>query len=222
MAEEWIAKKDLLDETGISYGQLYRWKREGLIPEGWFVKRSSFTGQETFFPRRKMLARIHNILKLKDQMSLEELARRLSPEMTSRLYPVDAVRECREIDPEVLMVWGLERGAFQFSFQDVVLMAALSLYRAQEPSDLEGLKTLVRHASPMAEALKGEISHDFKVLRAEDGPPLLLIEREIAPAMLDGRLRAVFQCSLTNLADSIKAQYGKMVTEQLPVEEGEA
>lgn len=46
-----ISKKDLLQVTGISYGQLYRWKREGLIPENWFVKRPSSTGQETFFPK---------------------------------------------------------------------------------------------------------------------------------------------------------------------------
>ena len=31
-----ISKKELLDQTGISYGQLYRWKRKGLIPEAWF------------------------------------------------------------------------------------------------------------------------------------------------------------------------------------------
>ena len=40
-----ISKKDLLNDTGISYGQLYRWKREGLIPEEWFIKQPSFTGQ---------------------------------------------------------------------------------------------------------------------------------------------------------------------------------
>lgn len=40
-----ISKRELLENTGISYGQLYRWKREGLIPEEWFIKRASFTGQ---------------------------------------------------------------------------------------------------------------------------------------------------------------------------------
>jgi len=48
---EEISKKDLLILTGISYGQLYRWKRKGLIPEDWFIKRASFTGQETYFPK---------------------------------------------------------------------------------------------------------------------------------------------------------------------------
>ncbi len=28
-----ISKRELLELTGISYGQLYRWKRKNLIPE---------------------------------------------------------------------------------------------------------------------------------------------------------------------------------------------
>jgi DNA-binding transcriptional MerR regulator len=68
-----ISKKELLAQTGISYGQLYRWKREGLIPEEWFVKRSAFTGQETFFPRTRMLERVRAILTLKDGLSLDQI-----------------------------------------------------------------------------------------------------------------------------------------------------
>jgi DNA-binding transcriptional MerR regulator len=72
-----ISKKDLLKETGISYGQLYRWKREGLIPEEWFVKRASFTGQETFFPRDRVLERIGLILEKKDDQSLEGIRKEI-------------------------------------------------------------------------------------------------------------------------------------------------
>ena len=75
-----ISKKDLLAVTGISYGQLYRWKREKLIPEEWFIKRPSYTGQETFFPRQQILSRVQTILDAKDHCSLEELAARLSPD----------------------------------------------------------------------------------------------------------------------------------------------
>lgn len=50
MDEDLISKKDLLEQTGISYGQLYRWKRKNLIPEDWFIRKSTFTGQETFSP----------------------------------------------------------------------------------------------------------------------------------------------------------------------------
>lgn len=68
-----ISKKELLQETGISYGQLYRWKREGLIPEDWFEKRSAFTGQETYLPRKLVLERVEAIQSMKDGLSLSEI-----------------------------------------------------------------------------------------------------------------------------------------------------
>jgi len=79
MERELISKKDLLDEKGISYGQLYRWKRKQLIPEDWFIRKSTFTGQETFFPKDLILARIDKIMNMKDDMSLDELADKFSP-----------------------------------------------------------------------------------------------------------------------------------------------
>ncbi|MET3193826.1 DUF4004 family protein [Gottfriedia sp. OAE603] len=78
MSEELISKKDLLQLTGISYGQLYRWKRKNIIPEDWFMKKSSFTGQETFFPKGKILERIERIMELKDDQSLDDIARAFS------------------------------------------------------------------------------------------------------------------------------------------------
>ncbi|ANS76075.1 hypothetical protein AWM70_17030 [Paenibacillus yonginensis] len=79
MSEDLISKKELLDLTGISYGQLYRWKRKNLIPEEWFIRKSSFTGQETYFPRQQILPRIDKILNMKDGLSLDELADVFSP-----------------------------------------------------------------------------------------------------------------------------------------------
>jgi len=75
---ELISKKELLEITGISYGQLYRWKRKRLIPEEWFIRKSTFTGQETFFPKELILGRIDQIVNKKDDLSLDELAEKLS------------------------------------------------------------------------------------------------------------------------------------------------
>ncbi|WP_277752198.1 DUF4004 family protein [Sporolactobacillus shoreae] len=74
-----MTKKDLLEKTGISYGQLYRWKRKKLIPESWFIRKATYTGQETFFPKEKIMNRIAQITELKDSLSLDELASRFSP-----------------------------------------------------------------------------------------------------------------------------------------------
>src|SRR3974390_2349138 len=81
MDENLISKKELLDLTGISYGALYRWKRKNLIPEDWFIRKSTFTGQETFFPKDKILARIDKIKGLKDDVSLNDLADMFSPNL---------------------------------------------------------------------------------------------------------------------------------------------
>lgn len=91
--QDLISKKDLLLETGISYGQLYRWKRKGLIPEEWFVRRSTFSGTETFFPREKMLTRVERILALKDgDVSLDEIADTVAPSLGEvSLAPADAL-----------------------------------------------------------------------------------------------------------------------------------
>lgn len=78
MEEELISKKELLDRYGISYGALYRWKRMGLIPESWFIRRSAPTGQETVFRRDQICARIELIQSQKENRSLEELAASLA------------------------------------------------------------------------------------------------------------------------------------------------
>lgn len=75
--EALISKKEVLERYGISYGALYRWKRIGLIPEEWFIRRSTVTGQETFFREEQICPRVELILSRKEKVSLEDLAREL-------------------------------------------------------------------------------------------------------------------------------------------------
>lgn len=72
--EDLISKREVLEQYGISYGALYRWKRLGLIPEDWFIKKSTVTGQETFFKREQICQRVELILDRKESTSLEDLA----------------------------------------------------------------------------------------------------------------------------------------------------
>ncbi len=119
-----ISKKDLLAQTGISYGQLYRWKRQRLIPDEWFIKQASYTGQETFFPREQILSRVQSILELKDKHSMEELARMFSPETAGMLIPAGKVQTLQEIDSELLAL--LDGNKENYAFAEAVLLAILS------------------------------------------------------------------------------------------------
>ena len=76
-----ISEKALLARYGISYGSLYRWKRKGLIPDEWFIRKATVTGQETYFPEELICERVERILGTKDEVLLDELAAQLSGEI---------------------------------------------------------------------------------------------------------------------------------------------
>ncbi len=78
-----ISKKELLAKYGISYGSLYRWKRKGLIPDEWFIRKATVTGQETFFPEELICERMERIMATKEDVLLDELAAALSGEEKS-------------------------------------------------------------------------------------------------------------------------------------------
>ena len=75
--EDLISKRELLEKYGISYGALYRWKRMGLIPEDWFLRRATPTGQETFFHRGQICPRVE-LIRARGEVSLESLAEELN------------------------------------------------------------------------------------------------------------------------------------------------
>ncbi len=83
MEDHLISKKELLLKYGISYGALYRWKRKGLIPEEWFIKKSTITGQETFFDKKTICERVEFILSRSEETSLDDLANQIRPSAKS-------------------------------------------------------------------------------------------------------------------------------------------
>lgn len=145
MDNDLISKKELLELTGISYGQLYRWKRKNLIPEEWFIRKSAFTGQETFFPRQKTLARIDKIVNMKDDLPLNDIAGLFSTAGT-QTAPTPSELTKRNIVTQSTMDFFLEQ---QESDQEFTFASALfafileNLFRSGELGREEG-KTLLQ------------------------------------------------------------------------------
>lgn len=121
MEEDLISKKELLELTGISYGQLYRWKRKNLVPEDWFVRKSTFTGQETFFPRRDILARIERIKHMKDDLSLDELADMFSPSPSDVNMRIEEVMNRKIVTESTLQLFSeSHQGINRMTFTDIL------------------------------------------------------------------------------------------------------
>ncbi|AYF06955.1 MULTISPECIES: YhbD family protein [Bacillus] len=144
MSTDLISKKDLLELTGISYGQLYRWKRKNLIPEDWFVRKSTFTGQETFFPKEKILERIDKIQTMKEDLSLDELANMFSPSVREILLTKEDVLR-KGIASESVLQFFIEQTnkTTEFQFVDILYVYMLEeLLQSGEISLEEGKMVL--------------------------------------------------------------------------------
>jgi hypothetical protein len=121
MSNDLISKKDLLELAGISYGQLYRWKRKNLIPEDWFIRKSTFTGQETFFPKGKVMERIDKIQSMKDNLSLDELADMFSPSVAKVQLSVEELLKRNIVSSSVLRFYLDHSGEMkEFTFEKIL------------------------------------------------------------------------------------------------------
>ena len=210
MNEDLISKKEVLRLTGISYGQLYRWKRMGLIPEAWFIRRSTFTGQETFFPREKILRRIEEILKLKEEHSLEELVRILSPEAA----PEEVVHDDPASIPSIgsagrELLW--KEGGYTFA-ELVAVAAGVEAMRN---------KTKLHQARLLVELLR----EAEDVVRSPTGIFLILAEKSFEregvslrisfavlgkdPVRLDPESKVLVRLDLERLVERVKRELGR-------------
>lgn len=186
--EELISKKEVLELTGISYGQFYRWKREGLIPESWFIRRSTFTGQETFLPKQKILERIEKIKALKDTKSLEEIAQLLSPELKDRRFEREEVLGLGWLSREVLEYYEtIRKESGPFSFRELIFLAVIETLRKHE-LDPEELNLVISTL----------LSSDFAKLQVREFVWTLVVARKELPGSfaLTGRKPHLSFCVL--------------------------
>ncbi|NHM30957.1 YhbD family protein [Neobacillus terrae] len=144
MSEELISKKDLLELAGISYGQLYRWKRKDLIPEEWFVRKSTFTGQETFFPKEKILERIIKIQTMKENLSLDELADMFSPNIKNMEFEKDELIKRNIVSTTVMNFYmENEKGGQKFNILRMLEIFVLEKLLQSGDINLDEAKTVL-------------------------------------------------------------------------------
>ena len=155
MSTDLISKKDLLELAGISYGQLYRWKRKNLIPEDWFVRKSTFTGQETFFPKEKILERIDKIQTMKEDLSLDELANMFSPSVTEiHLTKDDLLRKGIASEPVLQFFMEQTNKMADFQFADILYVYVLEELLQSGDVSLEEGKMVLQVLRENYEAIK--------------------------------------------------------------------
>lgn len=200
-----ISKKDLLAITGISYGQLYRWKRERLIPEEWFLKQSAYTGQETFFPREQILSRIKSILELKDVYSLEELAKILSPDSSVAKISITDLMQVEEIDRELLDVLPDLFGYDKYEFTEIALSIAISQATKKIGVSVDQMKDLLKKS--ISAAPNQKMTNVLCTVFYAGNELHAVFAPSAVPLTFDSTIDIKEQISLSEITDTIKMKY---------------
>lgn len=203
----YISKKDLLKETGISYGQLYRWKREGIIPEEWFIKQSAFTGQETVFPKTQILNRIKAIQELKDKYTLEELAKILSPEIAERYFTTDDLKIIEEIQNNLIPAFAQGFDKNSFTYVEVLIMIAMSELKTNSDISLGQIIEMVEGLKDHLSQIKST-GFIFIVFDRSNDYYATLYEEQ-AKVFIDSRLKILGQIHLNDISNNLKLKYRK-------------
>lgn len=207
MEEDLISKKELLDETGISYGQLYRWKRKQLIPEEWFIRKSTFTGQETFFPRERILGRVQHILQKKDDLSLDELAGKLSEPLSQHqvILTVAQLRERNIVSNSSLERFGRpDSEGMQLTFEQILNLFTVDLLLSKGELNLEEADRLYLTLGVNTPGFAGKNWELFFVRKM--GVSFYLMALSGAELAFDEGVRVVSRLSLADLTEQLKVR----------------
>lgn len=202
-----ISKKDLLLQTKISYGQLYRWKREGLIPQEWFIKKSSFTGQETYFPKEKILNRIQTIQEMKENYSLEELSKILSPEVSKRYFDRDDLERIDEIVNGLIPTFIRGFGKNTFTFIEVLFLTAISKCVNKFKLQLVDVEELCKSTKNIIQQVKN--TDYIFILIDNNGKLFVSVQSDKSEVFLDNRLKKIYKISINDISLLIKTKYRK-------------
>lgn len=204
--QEFISKKELLELTGISYGQLYRWKRKNLIPEEWFIKKSTFTGQETFFPKDKILERIEKIQNMKENLTLDELAEMFSPNMNKLSLTSEEVIKRNIVSLSALRFYQEQIEAVEkFDFEKLLIIFILDKLLQSGEINLEEGKMLLHLLINHVKIIKQK-SCDFIFIRKFGVSSCLLIENGTDCYFEEGT-KIVTQLSISTCMEELKTKF---------------
>lgn len=208
-----ISKKDLLAVTGISYGQLYRWKRQQLIPEEWFIKKASYTGQETFFPREQIISRVQTILQLKDTYSMEQLAAMFAEQapQNAGLTP-EQLQKIEELPQEWRESLFELTGKDSIYFDDLVAIVFIARQSQVPEADKKKLLTVLPQAVGETNGSGGSNSSNsclgiFQI----GGEYHLFILKGTAGLAFDQTITSVAAESWSSIADALRIQYKNLL-----------
>ncbi|MDD3959013.1 MAG: DUF4004 family protein [Clostridiaceae bacterium] len=203
--EELISKRELLRAARISYGTLYRWKRMNLIPESWFIHRATRTGQATFFPKERILARVGKIQELKSELSVDQLREIFSANVRSFLIPMNDFVKLNMVNRLTLTAFSaVFPKKEKLDFDDVFSMYVVDHLMRISGIYLEDAKQVIRM---LEKYLSSKSSKEYQlILLRKMGIPLMMLVSGEDEILLEENTEIIACANLSEFEDALKDQ----------------
>lgn len=203
--EELISKQQLLHIARISYGTLYRWKRMNLIPENWFIHKATKTGQETFFPRTKILTRIQRIQELKGELTVPQMQELFSANVESFVIPRKDFEELELVSVTSMKAFNcVFPNKTEYDFNDVFVMYVVEHLLRLSGLYIEDAKQVVRM---LCKYLPAETSKDYQLLLLRKlGVPMTVLVRGDEDILLEDQTEIIACANLVEFEEALKEQ----------------
>ena len=203
MDDRLISKKDLLTKEGISYGTLYRWKRQGLIPESWFIHKATEIGQATFFPEEKITARIARIKDLKSELSVDQMQELFSANVESFKIPLQDFKDLEIVGRMSITAF---TSVFPMKdlldFNDVFGMYVVDHLMKLSGIYLEDAKQVLRL---LCKYLSKETSKDYQLLLLRKmGVPMTVLVKGDEEILLEDNTEIIACANLVEFESALK------------------
>ena len=203
MQEELISKKELLKEKCISYGQLYRWKRKKLIPEEWFIKKSVSTGQETFFPKKKIIERIETILACKDDISLDELAYKFSKNIKDISINKSYIIDKNIASMSIINIFEEFMGSSEN--YDEKLLLSLMIFKEMIDSGFLSMDEMKKISIKIKEVYERLGSDDYILsVKRKFGVSFVVLNKGGEEIVIDDEAKTILEIDLGRIMDKVK------------------
>ena len=202
--QEYITKKELLEQMNISYGQLYRWKRIGLIPESWFIKRPSTTGQETILPRRKIVKRIQDIQQLMTTHSLEQIVARYAFSPRADVIEFENLYKSKHLTAEYVSALGNYFKKPGYTAVEYMMIICCADVARKERFTTRQYVDLLRYALPVAQ--KCEKTETRCIFFAAGGDYHIALVDNTAGITFDMGLRTMGDYNFETMWDKLKEE----------------
>lgn len=209
LEQELLSKKELLELTDITYGQLYRWKRKNLIPEDWFIRKSTFTGQETFFPREKILQRIAKIKDMKEDISLDDLADVLSVNLIEVMLVKQEILDLKIANKITLDTFTEIYGdSDKFSFDKILCVYVLDKLLSRGEINIDEGKNLLKFM--MMSYKKFEGKHSELLLIRKMGLSTFILSLCPNEIYFEENTKIVLRIDMLSYIEELKVKIGTM------------